>query len=137
MAIETMAGHWPPRAGSRGAVTLDFRRPRIAGRLTLAQPHRAARTFLLDLPRGAGAATTATGWRSTMAAGSRCVAAPEALMEVTAHDAGASRAARLAYRQPPSAGADRRDRILIRDDQVIADMLAGLGAHVHRMTAPF
>ena len=64
-------------------------------------------------------------------------AALEPLMEVTAH--GPEQLARLAWhignRHLPAQ--IERDRILIRDDAVIADMLLGLGAHVHRIEAPF
>lgn len=64
-------------------------------------------------------------------------ALPEELMEVTAH--GPLHLLRLAWhignRHLPAAIAEHR--ILIRRDHVIADMLEGLGGHVHMVEAPF
>jgi len=64
-------------------------------------------------------------------------AAAEALVEITAADAGAL--ARLAWHLgnrhlPAEIGGGR---ILIRDDHVIVDMLKGLGAEVRKVKAPF
>ena len=41
---------------------------------------------------------------------------------------------RLMCNEPPQ---DDADRILIRDDHVIVDMLKGLGAEVRKVRAPF
>ncbi|MFT8417773.1 MAG: urease accessory protein UreE [Acetobacter sp.] len=61
----------------------------------------------------------------------------EELMEVTGHDA--LHLLRLAWhlgnRHLPAA--IYTTRILIRRDHVIADMVAGLGGHVHMVDAPF
>lgn len=67
----------------------------------------------------------------------RVVAKPERLVSVTATTAGGL--ARLAWHignrhLPADIGADR---ILIRDDHVIVDMLRGLGATVEAIEAPF
>lgn len=64
------------------------------------------------------------------------VAAPEPLIEI---HAGPDDLARLAWhignRHTPAQIAP--GRILIREDHVMADMLARLGAHTHAVTAPF
>ena len=57
---------------------------------------------------------------------------PEDLMEVAARDPRHLVRARLAHRQPAPARADRADRILIRRDRIIRDMLEQLGATVTR-----
>lgn len=64
-------------------------------------------------------------------------AAPEALLEITCNDpADLSRMAwHLGNRHLPTQ--IDAARILIRDDHVIADMLRGLGAQVHRIDEPF
>ncbi len=82
------------------------------------------------LDEGDGLALDDGGWLAVRAA-------PEALMEVTAH--GPEQLARLAWHigNRHLQAQIERDRILIREDAVIADMLAGLGAQVHRVTAPF
>ncbi len=126
------AGHWP--AGeAKGTVTLVFD-DRHRRRIKLRTDE--GTDFLLDLAEatvlndGDGLGLDDGGWIAVRAA-------PEALMEVTAH--GPEQLARVAWHignrhlQAQIGG----DRILIREDAVIADMLAGLGAHVHRVTAPF
>ena len=64
-------------------------------------------------------------------------ALPEELMEVTAHDP--LHLLRLAWhignRHLPAAIEEKR--ILIRRDHVIADMIRGLGGHIHMVEAPF
>ncbi|OOL18382.1 urease accessory protein UreE [Bombella intestini] len=67
----------------------------------------------------------------------RVEALPEALMEVTAHSALhlLQLAWHLGNRHLPAMIEEKR--ILVRQDAVIADMLAGLGAHVHLCEAPF
>lgn len=64
-------------------------------------------------------------------------ALPEQLMEVTAHTP--LHLLQLAWhignRHLPAA--IESSRILVREDHVIAEMLHGLGAHVHRIEAAF
>ncbi|MGE0719379.1 MAG: urease accessory protein UreE [Alphaproteobacteria bacterium] len=92
--------------------------------------------FLLDLPT---ATVLQDGDGLALADGGvvRVVARPEKLVEVTAASPGAL--ARLAWHignrhLPADIG---HDRILIRDDHVIVDMLRGLGAVVAAVEAPF
>lgn len=126
------AGQWP-RASARGTVTLAYD-DRHRRRLRLASD--AGEPFLLDLPRtgvleeGDGLALSDGSWLVVQAA-------PEALIEVTA--ASPELLTRLAWHignrhLPAQLG---RARILIRDDHVIAAMLAGLGAQLRRIDAPF
>ena len=126
------AGHWP-RAEARGTVTLGFD-DRHRRRLLLASD--AGEPFLLDLPRafvlgeGDGLALSDGSWLAVKAA-------PEPLLEVMA--ASPALLARLAWhignRHLPAQ--IERDRLLIRDDHVIAAMLEGLGAQLRRVNAPF
>jgi urease accessory protein len=126
------AGHWPTQKAS-GRVTLAFD-DRHRRRLKLTDDDGAA--FLLDLPEarvleeGDGLALDDGSWLAVRAA-------PEALMEVTAQ--GPEQLARLAWHigNRHLQAQIERDRLLIREDAVIADMLTGLGAHVHRVLAPF
>ncbi len=126
------AGKWPARA-ARGSVTLAFD-DRHRRRIKLRTDE--VTDFLLDLveatvlAEGDGLALDDGGWIAVHAA-------PEKLMEVTAHDA--AQLARLAWHigNRHLQAQIERDRILIREDAVIADMLIGLGAQVHRVTAPF
>jgi urease accessory protein len=126
------AGHWPvPEA--QGSVTLAFD-DRHRRRIVLRTDDGG--DFLLDLAEatvleeGDGLSLEEGGWLAVRAA-------PEALMEVTAHDA--AQLARLAWHigNRHLQAQIERDRILIREDTVIADMLTGLGARVHRAMAPF
>ena len=58
-------------------------------------------------------------------------ASPSRCVEITARDAARAGAARLASRQPPPAELQIvGDRLRIRHDHVLEDMLRGLGAHV-------
>jgi len=126
------AGDWP-REKARGTLTLAYD-DRHRRRLQLASD--AGEPFLLDLPRadvlehGDGVALSDGTWFEVRAA-------PENLLEITA--ATPALLARLAWhlgnRHLPAEIA--RDRILIRDDHVIADMLEGLGARLKRIAAPF
>jgi urease accessory protein len=126
------AGHWPS-AEARGTVTLAYD-DRHRRRLKLASDE--GEPFLLDLPRadvleeGDGLALSDGSWL-------RVKAAPEALIEVTA--ASPALLLRLAWhlgnRHLPAQL--ESDRILIRDDHVIAAMLEGLGARLRRLDAPF
>jgi urease accessory protein len=125
-------GHWP-REQARGTVTLAFDdRHRRRVRLT----SDAGEPFLLDLSRAAvleegdGLALSDGTWLAVKAA-------PEALLEITAAEP--SLLARLAWhlgnRHIP-AQIDAQ-RIRIRDDHVIADMIERLGGRVRRISAPF
>lgn len=126
------AGDWP-RDAARGTVTLAYD-DRHRRRLRLESD--AGEPFLLDLPRadvledGDGVALSDGSWVLVRAA-------PESLLEITA--ATPARLARLAWhlgnRHLPVQIAG--DRILIRDDHVIAHMLEGLGARLKRLEAPF
>jgi urease accessory protein len=67
----------------------------------------------------------------------RVEAAPEALVEIHAHDLPAlvRIAWHLGNRHLPTQLLG--DRLRIREDHVIADMVAGLGGHTHKIMAPF
>jgi len=126
------AGHWPA-AEAKGSVTLAFD-DRHRRRIVLTSD--GGGEFLLDLPHatvledGDGLALDDGTWLAVCAA-------PEALLEITAH--GPEQLARLAWHigNRHLLAQIGRERILIRDDAVIAAMLTGLGAHVHRIAAPF
>jgi urease accessory protein len=93
-------------------------------------------TFLLDLPRAA-VLRAGDGLRLEDGRIVSVEASPEQLVEVIAPDAGAL--VRLAWhignRHLPAQL--ERDRILIRDDAVIVNMLRGLGATVRPVLAAF
>ena len=126
------AGRWPA-AQAVDTLTLAFddrhrRRLRLTG--------DGGTDVLLDLPDavvlddGDGLALEGGGWVAVRAA-------PEDLLEVTA--ASPAALVRLAWHignrhVPADLGPDR---ILIRDDHVLADMLRGLGAAVRPVRAPF
>ncbi len=126
------AGQWP-RERARGTVTLGYD-DRHRRRLRLESD--AGEAFLLDLPRagvleeGDGLALSDGGWLAVQAA-------REALIEVTASSP--ELLLRLAWhignRHLPAQL--EGDRILIRDDHVVAAMLEGLGARLRRIDAPF
>jgi urease accessory protein len=126
------SGQWP-RQEARGTVTLAYD-DRHRRRLRLTSD--AGEDFLLDLPQasvledGDGLALSDGTWLAVKAA-------PEALLEVSA--ASAALLLRLAWhignRHLPAQLAG--ERILIRDDAVIAVMLEGLGARLRRLSAPF
>ena len=126
------AGAWPV-AEARDRIVLDFderfrRRKVLYGEGGL--------QFLLDLEEavalrdGDGLALEGGGYV-------RVAAAAETLVEVRGRDAEAL--ARLAWhlgnRHLPVMV--KGDRLLIRDDHVIVDMLKGLGAEVRKVKAPF
>jgi len=125
-------GRWPG-AAARGTVTLAYD-DRHRRRLRLASDTGEA--FLLDLPRagvleeGDGIALSDGSWLAVKAA-------PEALIEVTAPTP--ELLVRLAWhlgnRHLPAQ--IEAERILIRDDHVIAHMLEGLGARLRPIQAPF
>ncbi|MBY0333087.1 MAG: urease accessory protein UreE [Acetobacteraceae bacterium] len=127
------AGHWIERT-AKDVVVLDFddrfrRRRRYVGQRGLA--------FLLDL-EDAVALRDGDGLLLEGVGGVILVrAAPEPLVEVRAGTP--ERLARLAWHLgnrhlPTEIGVDR---LLIRDDHVIVEMLKGLGAVLRRVDAPF
>ncbi|HYZ33178.1 MAG TPA: urease accessory protein UreE [Crenalkalicoccus sp.] len=127
------AGGWIERT-AKDVVVLDFddrfrRRRRLTGQKGLA--------FLLDLEE-ATVLRDGDGLLLDQVGGVILVrAAPEPLVEVTAETP--EKLARLAWhlgnRHLPTE--IQADRLLIRDDHVIVDMLRGLGAAVRRVDAPF
>lgn len=132
-AVEAIrAGRWPV-AESIDTVTLSFedryrRRLRMLG--------DAGTDFLLDLVEPI-VLHTGDGLRLEQGGFIEVKAAEEDLVEVRSRDPAAF--ARIAWhlgnRHLPAAIAS--DRILIRDDHVIVDMLKGLGAEVRKVRAPF
>lgn len=125
-------GQWPSEA-KRGSVTLAYDE-RHRRRLRLVSD--AGEAFLLDLERAAvleegdGLALDDGSWIEVKAAA-------EPLVEITAADP--HLLARLAWhlgnRHLPAQFL--ADRILIREDHVIVDMLTGLGATLRFIAAPF
>jgi urease accessory protein len=126
------AGHWP-RERARGTVTLSYD-DRHRRRLKLSSDE--GENFLLDLPR---ATVLEAGDGLGFADGSWIEVKPaaETLMEVRAPSP--ELLARLAWhignRHVPAQIS--ADRILLREDHVIAAMLSGLGATISRIEAPF
>jgi urease accessory protein len=126
------AGEWPRESGS-GTVTLGFD-DRYRRRLRLATD--AGEAFLLDLPHasvlqdGDGLALDDGSWLAVRAA-------PEPLLEIRA--ASPEQLARFAWHigNRHLAAQMLADRILIRVDAVIEEMLRGLGAAVRRIDEPF
>jgi urease accessory protein len=125
-------GHWPA-AKARGSVTLAYDE-RHRRRLRLVSD--AGEEFLLDLAQatalaeGDGLALSDGSWIAVKAA-------PEALLEIRGRSA--HHLLRLAWhlgnRHLPAQ--IEAERILIRRDHVIAEMLHGLGAAVREIEAPF
>ena len=125
-------GAWPQER-ARGAVTLAYLE-RHRRRLRLVAD--TGEGFLLDLERatvledGDGLALSDGGWIAVKAAPERLAevtaASPELLMRLAWH---------LGNRHLPTQLV--ADRILIREDHVIVDMLRGLGATVRLIEAPF
>jgi urease accessory protein len=126
------AGRWPAEE-ARGTVTLGYDE-RHRRRLRLASD--AGEPFLLDLPH-AGVLEEGDGLALSDGTWLRVKAARETLIEITAaHPALLARLAwHIGNRHLP-AQIDG-ERILIRDDHVIAHMLEGLGARLRRIAAPF
>jgi urease accessory protein len=126
------AGTWPA-AEARDRIVLDFDERFRRRKVFLAE---GGLQFLLDLPEaqplreGDGLALEGGGFV-------RVAAAPENLVEVRGADAGAL--ARLAWhlgnRHLPVA--IKGDRLLIRVDHVIVDMLMGRGAELRAVREPF
>lgn len=113
-------------------VTLD-RQSRYRRRIVLTTD--GGRELLLDLPE---ATYLADGDGLAVAGGLVLVkAAPEPLMEIYAHDA--LELARIAWhlgnRHTPAEITPAA--IYIQPDHVLAEMVTGLGAHVHHVTRPF
>jgi urease accessory protein len=125
------AGHWP-RDAARGTITLDHE-SRHRRRLRLATD--AGEFFLLDLPRavvmgnGDGLALDDGSWIEVRAKF-------EPLLEVTAAPALLCKLAwHIGNRHIPAA--IEPNRILIRDDHVLAEMLKAQGAMLRRINEPF
>jgi urease accessory protein len=126
------------------AVTRDFRVP--DGRITLDETARHRRRmlmvsnegvrFMLDLPQ---ARLLRHGDGLVLDDGRviEVVAVPEPLYEVRARDARHLLALAWQIGNRHLAAAIEAERILIRRDHVIGDMLAGLGATVTEIEAPF
>jgi urease accessory protein len=92
--------------------------------------------FLLDLPRAAHLAE-GDGLELNDGGFIAVRAAPERVLEITAADrAGLLRIAwHLGNRHLPLQVAG--ERLRVRDDHVIAEMVVGLGGHITRLDAPF
>jgi urease accessory protein len=125
------AGRWP-REAACGSVTLDHE-TRHRRRIRLATDD--GEPFLLDLPRavamddGDGLALEEGGWIEVRAK-------PEPLLEVTAAPELLCQLAwHIGNRHIPAA--IEKNRILIRDDHVIAEMLHQLGACLRHVTERF
>jgi urease accessory protein len=126
------AGSWAPETAIDSlCLTYDDRHRRrlryVASRGT---------TFLLDLPR-ATVLSAGDGLRLDDGRVIHVDAAPEALMEVTAPDT--ATLIRLAWHigNRHLAAQLQADRIVIRDDPVITNMLLGLGAAVAPLQEAF
>jgi urease accessory protein len=132
-AVEILPpGKWPgSNAADHIVLTYDERHRR-----RLRYVASGGTTFLLDLPRAA-VLRAGDGLRLEDGRIVSVEASPEQLVEVTAADAGAL--IRLAWhignRHLPAQL--EPDRILIRDDAVIVNMLLGLGAKVRPVLAAF
>jgi urease accessory protein len=132
-AVEILPpGKWPgSNAADHIVLTYDERHRR-----RLRYVASGGTTFLLDLPRAA-VLRAGDGLRLEDGRIVSVEASPEQLVEVTAADAGAL--VRLAWhignRHLPAQL--EPDRILIRDDAVIVNMLLGLGATVRPVLAAF
>ena len=124
------AGTWP-EAAEIDSISLDFDQ-RHRRRLLLTT--QGGREILLDLPR---ARRLRHGDGLMLADGIiRVAAADEDVMDIHAGPAGLIRIAwHLGNRH--LAVQLREGAIRIRADHVIAEMVAGLGGHVHRLNAPF
>jgi urease accessory protein len=125
------AGHWSRVATDAVVLAYDDRHRR-----RLAMKSDRGVEFLLDLPE----ATALRNGDGLVLDDGRMVevrAKPEPLLTVTAKDA--HHLTRLAWhlgnRHVPAA--IEGERILIRPDHVLAEMLAGLGAEVAAIEAPF
>src|SRR5262245_28438511 len=125
-------GHWPEEA-ALDSVTLAYL-DRHRRRIRLVADSGAP--FLLDLAR-VQRLTDGDGLELDNGGYMRVTAAPEPVLEITAADA--TELLRIAWhlgnRHLPLQVVG--DRLRIRDDHVIAEMVEGLGGHVMRCGAPF
>jgi urease accessory protein len=127
------SGHWP-REQARGVVTLAYLE-RHRRRMRLISDD-GGDDFLLDLDRatvledGDGLALDDGGWIAVRAAVESLLkvraASPALLLRIAWH---------LGNRHLPAQ--IEADRILIREDHVISEMLRGLGAELRAINAPF
>ena len=126
------AGSWD-RAEQRGTVAIDFDR-RHRRRFMLHT--EAGQEILIDLPRAARL-RDGDGLKLDEGGVVRVIAAPEPLLEIHAH--GPAELVRIAWhlgnRHLPVQLMG--EAVRIRADHVIADMVHGLGGHVHAIEAPF
>ncbi len=126
------AGAWDDRRPS-DRVLIDFDR-RHRRRIVL--PTENGAELLLDLPHAARL-RDGDGLELDDGRVVRVVARPEALLDIRAHDP--AELARIAWhlgnRHLPMQLVG--DRIRIRADHVIADMVHALGGHAHAVEAPF
>ncbi len=126
------AGHWP-QAEKRDSITLPHH-DRFRRRIRLKAD--GGLDFLLDLAE-ARVLRQGEGLKLDDGGYVEVIAAPETLIEITAHSPG--ELARLAWhlgnRHLPAQ--IEATRILIRDDHVIVDMLKGLGADVRKVETAF
>jgi urease accessory protein len=126
------AGTWAPESARDWIVLASDERFRRRSRMTTASGIE----FLLDL---ADATVLNDGDALAFEDGAcvRIEAAPEPLVEISADDA--ATLARLAFhignRHVPAE--IRSDRIRIRDDRVIVNLLRRMGARTRRLRAPF
>jgi urease accessory protein len=130
--VVLVAGRWDPQC-QIDIVRLDFD-ARHRRRISLVT--EGGREFLLDLPR---TMRLRDGDGLVLEDGAivRVRAEPEPLLEIRAHDAGAlvRIAWHLGNRHLPVQL--YRDRIRIRADHVIAEMIVGLGGEAEALEAPF
>ncbi|HQT79376.1 MAG TPA: urease accessory protein UreE [Rhodopila sp.] len=126
------AGHWD-RGRETDQVLIDYDR-RFRRRIVLET--EAGVAVLIDFPQ---AVRLRDGDGLVLETGAvvRVRARPEALLEIHAHDEGdlVRIAWHLGNRHLPVQLVD--DRIRIRADHVIAEMVEGLGGHVDAIEAPF
>jgi urease accessory protein len=125
------SGHWP-QARRRGTITLAYDdRHRRRMRLTTDE----GQELVLDLPQ---AVALADGDGLMLEEGDFVAvkAAAEDVMEITAAPGLLLRLAwHIGNRHFPAQ--IEADRILIRDDHVMIDMIEGLGGRIRRIRAPF
>ncbi len=126
-------GTWP-EAEAADTVTLAYL-DRHRRRIRLVADSGEA--FLLDLAAGAASRPMATGSNSTTARYVGVRAAPEPVLEIEAADraacCGSPGISATAICRCRSLG----ERLRIRADHVIAEMVAGLGGRLTRLDAPF
>ena len=133
MQVSRVLPHGSWKGPDADQVLIDFDR-RYRRRVSLTT--EAGHELLLDLPQ-AVRLRDGDGLQTDDGRIIRVVAKPEALLEIHAH--GPAELVRIAWhlgnRHLPVQLLG--DRIRIRADHVIADMVQGLGGHVQAMEAPF